>query len=77
MTQSKKYDKEIAALFIQTYADTVRAAHNVTVSIKRTAHLFPLSSTILEHLDDDGLERLDAFRVRYAQLQDLLAKKLY
>lgn len=28
-------------------------------------------------LDDETLERLDAFRVRYAQLQDLLASKLF
>jgi len=31
----------------------------------------------LEHLGDESLERLDAFRVRYAQLQDVLANKLF
>ena len=77
MTQSKRYDTEIAALFVQGYGETVRAARNVVVSVRRTAELFPLSAGTLEHLDDEALERLDAFRVRYAQLQDLLANKLF
>ncbi len=77
MTQSKKYDLDIADLFIQSYGEAVRAARNVRVSIRRTSELFPLTAITLEQLDDDALERLDAFRVRYAQLQDLLANKLF
>ncbi len=77
MTESRKYDTEIAALFVQGFGEAVRAARNVLVSIRRTTHLFPLSPNTLENLDDESLERLDAFRVRYAQLQDLLANKLF
>jgi hypothetical protein len=34
-------------------------------------------SATLEQLDDGGKERLDAFRVRFADLQDLLASKVF
>jgi len=77
MPQSKKYDSDIAALFVQSYGEAVRAARNIQVSIRRTEELFPLSAEALNKLDDEALERLDAFRVRYAQFQDLLANKLF
>lgn len=47
------------------------------MSIGRTQFLFPLSASGLDRLDDEALERLDAFRVRYAQLQDLLANQVF
>lgn len=45
--------------------------------MRRTAHLFPLSAIALRNLDEESSERLDAFRVRYASLQDILAHKLF
>ena len=77
MIQSRKFDPDLAALFVQSYGEAVRAARNTLVSVRRTAELFPLSAATLGNLDDEALERLDAFRVRYAQLQDLLANKLF
>jgi hypothetical protein len=77
MNPSRKYDMEIAALFVQSYGEALRAARNILVSIRRTDELFPLSATALQQLDDESLERLDAFRVRYAQFQDVLANKLF
>lgn len=77
MIQSRNYDPDLAALFAQSYGEAVRVARNTLVSIRRTAGLFPLSAAALESLDEGALERLDAFRVRYAQFQDLLANKLF
>jgi len=74
---ARKFDPDLAALFIQNYGETQRAARLVQVSIGRTQFLFPLSASGLDGLDDEALERLDAFRVRYAQLQDLLANKVF
>lgn len=77
MTNLRKYDPELAALFVENYREACRAARNLHVSIDRTAPLFPLDGATLDRLDDDALESLDAFRVRYAQLQDMLANKLF
>lgn len=77
MIQHQNYDADLADLFVQNYAEAARAARNLQVSLRRTAELFPLSAETMEQLDDQALERLDAFRVRYAQFQDLLANKLF
>jgi len=54
-----------------------RAARNQSVSIKRTAVLFPLDAETMAGPDDQSLERLDAFRIRHALIQDLLASILF
>lgn len=77
MIQHTNYDSDLADLFVQSYREAARAARNLVRSIERTATLFPLSGPALEQLDDEALERLDAFRVRYAQLQDMLANRLF
>lgn len=77
MAKDMNYDRDLAGLFQQSYGEAVRAARNLAVSIKRTACLFPLSAAAMAQLDDEALERLDAFRVRYTQLQDVLAGKVF
>jgi len=67
----------VAALFLSNYGEGSRAARNLRTSLARTDHLFPLDGATLEGLDEESRERLDAFRVRYADLQDLLAGKLF
>lgn len=74
---SRSYDPTVAALFLANLREATRAGKNLRTSINRTAHLFPLDGGVLEHLDEDGKERLDAFRVRFADLQDLLAGKVF
>ena len=73
----RSYDPKLAALFLANFREGVRAARNLRVSVDRTAHLFPLDGAKLDALDEEGLERLDAFRVRFADLQDLLAGKIF
>lgn len=77
VVKDMNYDRDLADLFQQSYGEAVRAARNLSVSIKRTTSLFPLSAAAMAQLDDEALERLDAFRVRYAQLQDVLAGKVF
>ncbi len=72
-----KFDPDLGDLFVANFGEAVRSAHSLAVSLRRTAHLFPLSAIALQNLDEESLERLDAFRVRYASLQDILAHKLF
>jgi hypothetical protein len=73
----RSYDPKLAALFVANLGEAKRVGTNLSTSLQRTAHLFPLDGTSLEALDDDGKERLDAFRVRFADLQDLLSGKVF
>jgi len=77
MANRQNFDADIAALFIANYRETLRAARSLAFSIDRTAGLFPMDGHGLEVLDEDSRERLDAFRVRFSGLQDLLAHKLF
>lgn len=77
MTARRKFDPDIAALFIANYREALRAAHSLAVSVERTAGLFPLDGHALEALNEDAREKLDAFRVRFSGLQDLLASKMF
>ncbi len=77
MTEQLHFDPDLAALFLANYAEAVRAANSLSVSLRRTARLFPLGGVELLNLDEESQERLDAFRVRYASLQDILSNKLF
>jgi len=74
---AQSYDPKLAALFVANLREAIRVAENLKTSLRRTAYLLPLDGTRLEQLDDEGKERLDAFRVRFADLQDLLAGKVF
>jgi len=71
------YDRDLAALLQANYREAARAAGNLRVSLRRTQTLFPIAAQTLESLDEEAKERIDAFRVRFADLQDLLAGKLF
>jgi len=76
-TSDKRYDSELAALLVANYGEALRTAARLSTSLERTEDLFPLTGDALARLDDGGAERLDAFRVRFSDLQDLLAGKLF
>lgn len=71
------FDRKLAALFLANCGEAERAAENLRISLSRTAHLLPLDGATLEILDEDARERLDAFRVRFSDLQDLLSGKIF
>jgi hypothetical protein len=74
---SFKYDPDLAALFLANWGEAVRASNRLSASLRRTAHVFPLTEEQFRMLGEDDQEKLDAFRVRYVGLQDILANKLF
>ena len=56
---------------------TFRGARRLSVSLKRLDASFPLSCDDLKNPSDELLEKLDAFRVRYSDLQDCIGNKLF
>lgn len=77
ITEQHHFDRDFASLFMANFSEAVRAATSLSASLRRTAHLFPLTGVEMLNLDEEGQERLDAFRVRYASLQDILSNKLF
>jgi hypothetical protein len=75
-TSDKRYDSELAALLVANYGEALRTAARLSTSLERTEDLFPLTGDALARLDDGGAERLDAFRVRFSDLQDLVARRI-
>ena len=71
------YDKKIAELFIQNFNEAYRSAKLLMSSYNRVANLMPLKGNVLTSLNEDDLDKLDAFRVRYCDLQDSLGNKTF
>ncbi len=71
------YDKKIAELFIQNFNEAYRSAKLLMSSYNRVANLMPLKGDVLISLNEDDLDKLDAFRVRYCDLQDSLGNKTF
>ncbi|MES2199424.1 MAG: hypothetical protein V4489_04580 [Chlamydiota bacterium] len=71
------YDKKLAELFIQNFNEAYRSAKLLMSSYNRVANLMPLKGDVLTSLKEDDLDKLDAFRVRYCDLQDSLGNKTF
>lgn len=64
-------------LFMQNWSEAVRTERRLKYSNSRLNEIFPLNAHSLENSDEELLERLDAFRVRFADLQDCIGNKLF
>jgi hypothetical protein len=73
MTLNSSYLK----LLIQNWSQVCRSAKRLSVSLKRLDQSLPLTLESLESADEDLFEKLDAFRVRYGDLQDCLGAKVF
>ncbi len=71
------YDKNLANLFLLNFNEAYRSAKLLLMSYDRMAKLFPLKTEILHTLNPDDLDKLDAFRVRYCDVQDSLGNKTF
>ncbi len=71
------YDKNLANLFIVNFNEAYRSAKLLLMSCERTSKLFPLKSELVEKITIDDLDKIDAFRVRYCDLQDSLGNKTF
>ncbi len=70
-------DQKIAALFLQNFNEAYRLAKLLMSSYNRITNLMPLKGSSLLSLNAEELDRLDAFRVRYCDLQDSLGNKTF
>jgi len=64
-------------LFQSNWSEAIRTATRLNSSLTRLENSFPLSETSLANADEDLLDKLDAFRVRYSDLQDCIGNKLF
>lgn len=64
-------------LLLQNWSEVNRCAHRLNSSLVRLQADFPLTGERLTTDDESLFERLDAFRVRYADLQDAIGNKLF
>lgn len=70
-------DSKLLNLFIQNFDEAYRSAKLIILSFPRIKQLFPLKGDALKTLDIDALDKLDAFRVRFCDLQDAIGNKLF
>lgn len=71
------YDDNIAKLFLLNFEEAYRSAKLLLLSYQRIAYLMPLSAAKMPKLSIDDLDKLDAFRVRFCDLQDSLGSKTF
>lgn len=71
------YDKNQADLYLYNLRTAYRAALRLSASLRRLKHEMPLKTNELDSLDESAKEKLDAFRVRFGDLQDLLGTKVF
>ena len=73
MTLNTSYLK----LLLQNWSQVCRTAKRLSVSVSRLNPYLPLSADELKNADEDLCEKLDAFRVRFGDLQDSLGAKTF
>ena len=71
------YDKKIADLFLMNFNEAYRSAKLLVMSFHRTSKLIPITFEEMIKMSPDNLDRLDAFRVRFCDLQDSLGNKIF
>jgi len=70
-------NRKYVSLFEANWSESIRTAKLLKSSHIRLAPFFPIKGLLLEMNDDDFLDKLDAFRVRFADLQDSIGNKLF
>lgn len=71
------YDDNIATLFLMNFEEAYRSGKLLLLSYNRITHLMPLNGEKMGKLTVDDLDKLDAFRVRFCDLQDSLGSKTF
>ena len=63
-------------LLHQNWSQAYRTARRLSVSLSRLENYLPVTAAIISAGDEELMERLDAFRVRYGDLQDCLGVRI-
>lgn len=71
------YDKQLAALFIKNLDEAYRSARLLAGSYTKIRPLIPIRAETIDQLGFSELETIDAFRVRFCDLQDCLGRKVF
>lgn len=61
-------ESKYIALFANNWSEALRTAARLSSSLNRLAVDFPISAENLNTADDDLQDKIDAFRVRFADL---------
>jgi len=69
--------EKLHQIFEESLNSCERLAARLKWSQKQCSLWFPLHSQVLEELDEERAERLDAFCLRFGKLQDLLGQQLF
>lgn len=64
-------------VLLANLSEAYRTAKHLSTSKKRISHLMPLTGNILSKLSEEDMEKLDAFRVRFCDLQDCVGNKVF
>jgi len=70
-------DSKLLKLFYQNLNEAYRSAKLIILSYPRISNFFPLEGDKLLVLDIDALDKIDAFRVRFCDLQDAIGHKVF
>src|SRR5262249_28814598 len=71
------YDKNLAALFLMNFNEAYRSAKLLMHSYQNLKKLIPLNAAKMGRLSYEELDKLDAFRARFCDLQDSLGAKTF
>jgi uncharacterized protein with HEPN domain len=71
------YDPQIANILLSNFSEAHRTAKLLNSSYQRMTDIMPLTEDFFNELDDNEKDKLDAFRVRFADLQDCLGNKIF
>lgn len=71
------YDKNLAYLFLINFNEAYRSAKLLAHSYRTIKSLIPLTASKMNQLSFDDLDKLDAFRARFCDLQDSLGSKTF
>lgn len=68
---------DLAQLFEQNFRLVYQASQRLTFAYDKLSDKFPLTEQQLSRLTDDDLLSLDGFTIRFARLQDIVAKRVF
>ena len=72
-----KIDNKRLILFKQNWNEAQRNQAKLNSSLTRLATIFPLQADFLQQASEQKIDSIDAFRVRFADLQDCIGNKLF
>jgi hypothetical protein len=71
------FDANLLQIFIYNFSEAYRSGALLTRSYPRVKKLISKDTNFLKDMDLDALDKLDAFRVRFCDLQVVLGNKVF